>query len=154
MALPVRQCDNKRSEVAPWDPALELDRLNRQITKLHGSWPQLADLAVDGFTPLADVEETPDACVIEMELAGVKRDDIDVKVAGPQVWEFGGRASQVRPLRPVRKSSKEQRGEDRGRCITVGSGSAAGLRRDRSRAGWSLSRVVGRRARRAAGRVG
>jgi len=35
-----------------------------------------------GFTPLADVEETPDAYLVEVELPGISRGDIDVSLAG------------------------------------------------------------------------
>jgi HSP20 family protein len=81
MALPVRRSNDDRAELARWDPFSELERFHRQLANYLDSWRQFPDLLGGGFTPLADVEETPDAYLVEIELPGVKRDDIDIEIA-------------------------------------------------------------------------
>lgn len=98
MALPVRRASDDRGAVASWDPFAELDRFHRQLgTFLDGF--RLPDLLGDGlrpFTPLADVEETPDAYLVEVELPGVKRDDVDIEIAGRRVTVHGERKEKER----------------------------------------------------------
>ncbi len=49
-----------------------------------------------GFTPLADLEETDDAYLVEIELPGVKRDDVSVEVAGRRLSVSGERKERQR----------------------------------------------------------
>ncbi|HEX2023817.1 MAG TPA: Hsp20/alpha crystallin family protein [Acidimicrobiales bacterium] len=58
-------------------------------------WRELPALA-GGFTPLADMEETDDAYVVEVELPGVKRDDISIEVAGRRLSVSGERKERQR----------------------------------------------------------
>ncbi|HZR13608.1 MAG TPA: Hsp20/alpha crystallin family protein [Acidimicrobiia bacterium] len=93
MAVPARA----NGGVERWDPFRELERtaseLRRYIDTGFGSLvPGLADM----FTPLADVEETDDAYVAEIELPGVKKDDIAVEVAGRRVTVSGERREAER----------------------------------------------------------
>ena len=60
------------------------------------------------FAPLADVEETDDAYIVEMELAGVKKDDINVELSGRRLSVSGER------------KEKERQGRVRRRTRTVG----------------------------------
>ena len=92
MALPVRRND---AEVASWDPFAELNRLNDQLRRYLEHWNELPSLA-GGFTPLADVEETDEAYVVEVELPGVKRDDVSVEVVGRRVTVSGERKERER----------------------------------------------------------
>ena len=90
MALPVRRNRNHPGEVARPD----LDRLAP-----FDPWRRLPELltgALTPFTPLADVEETDDAYLIEIELAGVRKDDIDIEIAGGQVSVHGERKEKER----------------------------------------------------------
>ena len=96
MDLPVRRRERTESETRSWGPMAELDQLNRQITSLLDSWRHLPDLVTEGFTPLADVEETTDAYVVEIEIAGVKRDDIDIDVSGRRLSVRGERKEKER----------------------------------------------------------
>jgi HSP20 family protein len=96
MALPVRRRNDTPAENAStWDPWGELNRLNRQLSSYLESWRPLSGL-LDGFTPLADLEETPDAYVVEVELPGVKREDIDIEIAGRRVSVHGERKEKER----------------------------------------------------------
>ncbi len=92
MALPVR---HHGGEVSSWEPFAEIDRLNRQLERYLDHWRELPSL-VGAFTPLADVEETDDAYVVEIELAGVKRDDVSIEVAGRRLTVSGERKERER----------------------------------------------------------
>ncbi len=92
MSLPVRRTD---PDVVRWDPLAELNRLNQRLASYLDRWPELPNLS-GGFTPLADVEETDDAYVVEIELPGVKRDDVVVELAGRQLNVSGERKERER----------------------------------------------------------
>lgn len=97
MALPVRRSHADAStEVSRWDPFAELDRLNRQLGDYLGSSRQLPYLLGEGFTPVADVEESDDAYTVEIELPGVQKDDLDLEVAGPRLTVTGERKERER----------------------------------------------------------
>ena len=96
MALPVRRGDEERAELGRPDPFRELDRINRQLASFLDSWRQVPDLLGEGFTPLADVEETPEEYRVEIELPGVKHDDLDIEVAGRRVSVRGERKEKER----------------------------------------------------------
>ncbi len=72
MTLPVR---SRSRAVAGWDPFRELDQLADRVNSL---WEAGFSGGLQGWSPLADVEETEDAYSVEIELPGVKRDDIDI----------------------------------------------------------------------------
>lgn len=68
-----------------WDPRAELAALHEQMSRLVGDviggtdrqalWP------ATGWRPAADVEETPDAYLVEIELPAIKREDVSVEVS-------------------------------------------------------------------------
>jgi HSP20 family protein len=86
MTQPVISDDN---QVRPWTrPAsvppnvwVELDRLRDDLRRLLGriGLPETAVPAL-GTMPAADVEETDDAFVVEVELPGVRKDDVVVSL--------------------------------------------------------------------------
>ena len=75
MTLPVR----RHKGTADWNPFREFEDLARRMNHLYES-------ALDGlpgggaWSPAVDIEEVDDAYVIEAELPGVKRDDVDVEL--------------------------------------------------------------------------
>jgi HSP20 family protein len=72
---------------ARWDPFREVDELYRQMNHLLET-----GVTTDGATrwvPLADIEETDDAYIVEMELPGVKQDDVDIEVNGRELTVSG-----------------------------------------------------------------
>lgn len=92
MASPVRKGE---PDTVRWDPLADLKRLNQQLASYLDAWGDLPSLAA-GFTPLADLEETDDAYVVEIELPGVKRDDVEVEVAGRRLSVSGERKERER----------------------------------------------------------
>ncbi len=84
MALQVRPQQRREStSQAPqrWEPIRELEYLHDQMGRLMESvWSPVG--AGDGapWIPLADIEETDDAWIVEAELPGVRREDIDVEL--------------------------------------------------------------------------
>ena len=90
MTLPVR---SRPRAVAGWDPFRELDELTQRVNSL---WEANASGGLQGWAPLADVEETDDAYLVEIELPGVKRDDVDIEIAGRRVTVHGERKEKER----------------------------------------------------------
>jgi HSP20 family protein len=69
------------TQVRRWDPARELEELHSRMGQLMGSSLPLPAIADGGvWTPAVDIEETEDAWIVEAELPGVKREDIDVEL--------------------------------------------------------------------------
>lgn len=80
-----------RSGGAParWDPLREFEDLYTQMGRLlETSFGQLTQPAT-GWLPLADVSETDDAYLVEVDLPGVKRNDIDIEVTGNELTITG-----------------------------------------------------------------
>jgi HSP20 family protein len=85
----------RRSAVAPerWEPLRELEQVTERMRRMldetfggwptAGAWPSLAREAL--WSPAVDIEETDDAYVLEAELPGVKRDDIDIELVGNEL---------------------------------------------------------------------
>lgn len=88
MALPVRQ----QNSPTRWDPMAEVQNLASQLGRIFEGWDDLPSLVGDGaFVPLADVTETDDAYVVEIELPGVKKKDIDISISGRRLIVTGER---------------------------------------------------------------
>jgi HSP20 family protein len=90
----------RRAQSAPerWDPFRELDEVTDRMRRLldetfAGAFatPPLAGLGWGGpgWTPLVDVEETDDAYIVEADLPGVKRGDVDVELVGRELTISG-----------------------------------------------------------------
>lgn len=94
MAVPARRGDSEVT--ARWEPFAELDRIQRQLASYLDSWRGLPSLLGDTFTPLADVEETDDEYVVEIDLAGVRREDVNVELSGRRLSVTGERKERER----------------------------------------------------------
>jgi HSP20 family protein len=83
MALPVRQRGARPAErrFPGWrDPAAEFDELFERMGQLMESAAIAPSAEAAAWAPMADISETDDAYVVEVELPGVKRDDLDVEL--------------------------------------------------------------------------
>lgn len=100
MALPVRRHNNQvesaHHEPTRFDPFSELSHLHSQLSEFLDSWRSLPSLFADGFTPPADIEETDDAYLVEIELPGVKKENLDIEVSGRRVSVHGERKEKER----------------------------------------------------------
>lgn len=63
------------SPAARWQPLRELEEMHDQMGRLLGS--PLGDVAL--WSPPVDIEETEDSWIVEAEVPGAKRDDIDIQ---------------------------------------------------------------------------
>ena len=81
-----------------YEPLTEFNRLTRQLAQLFDDpWPNVPSvLGREGFSPPADVEETEDAYVIELDLPGVDKKDIDIEVSGRRLVVQGERKEKER----------------------------------------------------------
>jgi HSP20 family protein len=93
MSVPVR---HDPAEATRWEPLAELNRLNQQLRGYLERWTDVPSLFGGAFTPLADLEETDDGYVVEIELPGIKRDDVSLEVAGRRLTVSGERKERER----------------------------------------------------------
>jgi HSP20 family protein len=88
MTLPAQRSGRPGSR---WDPLREFEDLYTQMGRLWESafGPGPGAGTVSGWSPLADVCETQDAYVVEIEVPGVKRDDLNVELVGSELLVTG-----------------------------------------------------------------
>ena len=86
MALPVLRSNSTADR---WDPFREFEDLYTQMGLLMDSAFGRVDQSTGGWSPLADVTETDDAYLVEVELPGVKRDDITIDLIGTDLVVAG-----------------------------------------------------------------
>jgi HSP20 family protein len=86
MALPARRSASPTALAERLDPASELSDLHRRMDELlEGVWSGAGIGNGGAWSPLVDIEETDDAWVVEAELPGVRREDVDVEVRGSEL---------------------------------------------------------------------
>ena len=86
---------DRRSRLAPegWEPLSELEqvtqRMRRMLDQTFGDfgWPSPAEAR--GWSPLVDIEEADDAYVVEAELPGIKREDVNIELVGNELTITG-----------------------------------------------------------------
>jgi HSP20 family protein len=71
-------------------PLSDVERLRRMLDQTFGSFglPALATESV-GWTPPVDIEEQDDAYVIEAEVPGVKKDDVNIELISNELMVTG-----------------------------------------------------------------
>ena len=82
MALPARRSERGAAPASParWTPFQELEQLHERMGRLmETTWPGSGELA-GPWSPPVDIEETDDAWVVEAEIPGVEREDINVEL--------------------------------------------------------------------------
>jgi HSP20 family protein len=91
MAVPVP----RRRSIPSFDPFTDVQRT---LDEFFGEWPgpRLASGMADFWVPVADIEELDDAWVVELEVPGVGKDDIEVEVHGRQLSVTGERKEKER----------------------------------------------------------
>ena len=89
MTLPVLRSNPTAGTPAVYEPLREFAQLQQRMTDLLSAVLDGSPLAGTGWTPLADVTETDDAYLVEIDLPGVDRKDLTVEVAGDQLRVSG-----------------------------------------------------------------
>jgi HSP20 family protein len=88
MALPVRR-RNGGAQARPvhrYEPFRELEDIQEHLNELlRSTWPAPIDEAMRPWVPPVDIEETEDEWILEAELPGVDKDDINVEVRESEV---------------------------------------------------------------------
>jgi HSP20 family protein len=89
-----QQLPERRSRPAParWEPFSELEqvteRMRRMLDQTFGGFGfGGASLPVEagGWSPLVDIEEADDAYVVDAELPGVKREEVNIELVGNEL---------------------------------------------------------------------
>ncbi len=80
-----------------WSPFREIDTLQREMNQLFDTFaPELGRNLTNGFTPAAELHETPEAIELKVELPGLEAKDLDVQVTADAVSISGERKSESR----------------------------------------------------------
>ena len=84
-----------------WDPLRDLLSLQERMNRLFDESlvPGRLDSAMvrsGSWVPLADVYETADTFVVQIELPGVQEEDVEIKIDGDQLEVRGERKSDAR----------------------------------------------------------
>src|SRR4051812_22110055 len=74
--------------VVHWNPFQDLEQIQQQLTQLLGEIPD-PTTARELWAPPVDIEETEDAWLLEAEVPGVRRDDIDVELRDDELIVHG-----------------------------------------------------------------
>jgi HSP20 family protein len=90
MTLPVLRSQNPPVTTTGPDPLREVAQLHQRMNQLFTNMlGDLAAPAVGRWTPLADVTETDDAYLVEIDVPGADRKNLTVEVAGTQLRIHG-----------------------------------------------------------------
>ena len=81
MALPAQRIETTPQPLQRWEPFRELEQLHERMGRLmETAWSPIGVGNGGAWMPLADIEETDDAWIIEAELPSVDRKDIKVEL--------------------------------------------------------------------------
>ena len=103
----------RRSTTVPerWEPLSELEqvtqRMRRMLDQTFGGfdWPSPLITEGAGWSPLVDIEEQDDAYALEVELPGVKREDVNIEVVGNEL-SIAGEIKERERKGAVRKRTR------------------------------------------------
>ena len=79
-----------------WDPASDLQSLNTLMSRFLEGFGDVPPVLDGGFVPAADIEETDDAFIIDVELPGISKKDVDVSLSGRRLTISGERKEKER----------------------------------------------------------
>lgn len=88
MTKPVRRSSGA---LQAWDPFREMEDLHGRMDRLmQSAFPAGAGPGTVGaWAPLADIEDTEDAYLVELELPGVDKDDVTVEINDSEIDVHG-----------------------------------------------------------------
>lgn len=80
-----------------WQPFSEIDSLQREMNSLFDSLvPTSSDRLSANFIPAAEMEETPEAIMLKLEIPGMDASDIDIQVSAESIAISGERKSETK----------------------------------------------------------
>jgi HSP20 family protein len=79
-----------------WQPFSEIDSLQKEMNRLFDSLaPRTTEGLSTAFVPAAEIEETPEAIDLKLELPGMDAKDIDIQVSAEAISISGERKSET-----------------------------------------------------------
>jgi HSP20 family protein len=81
----------RRSRLAPdrWEPLSELEqvteRMRRMLDQTFGAFGWPSEAGAGAWSPPVDIEERDDAYVVEADLPGVSRNDVNIELVGNEL---------------------------------------------------------------------
>lgn len=91
-----RKQEDKRMAIVRWEPFREIDELQRQMNRLFDELIPLTERRTNfSFLPAAELEETPEALLLKIELPGMDPKDLDIQVTAEAVSVSGERKSET-----------------------------------------------------------
>ena len=114
MSQPLSERRQTPSPQERFDPLGELEqlteRMQRMLDRTFGGFTSRA-LERGAWSPLADLEEQDDAYVVQVELPGVKREDVNIELVGNEL-AISGETREESRQGVVRKSTRRFGGFD------------------------------------------
>ncbi len=83
-------------EMHRWQPFAELGQLQERLSQLLDDLPGMNMFSGDSFSLLADLEETEDSFVIEVDLPGIEKKDVSIELSGRRLSVEGERRERER----------------------------------------------------------
>ena len=74
----------------------QFERMRRELDELWAKWPDPRTMLGAGFVPPADVEELDDAWMVDIELPGMAKNDVDIEVTNRTLVVSGERKEKER----------------------------------------------------------
>lgn len=78
-----------------WQPFQEIDSLQREMNRLFDTLALPTEKLGMSIFPSAELQETPDAVILKLEVPGIDAKDLDVQVSADAVAITGERKSQT-----------------------------------------------------------
>jgi HSP20 family protein len=126
MALPIRNSSNSAQLGERWEPFHELDELHSRMEQLmQGVWSDARFGDGTPWVPPVDVEETEDAWIVEAELPGVDKKDVDVQLRDSQLTIAG--EIKERERKGILRRRTRRRGRFEYRVTLPGEADADGI---------------------------
>ena len=111
MALPVRRSSegnggSAAQQLEQWNPIREFEQLQEEMGRLIQSVSSPASGDGGSWIPFADIEETESAWIVEAEVPGVSREDINVELRDGELVISGDVKERERTGRVRRRSRR------------------------------------------------